>query len=487
MERLRQAAGASQHGGDRVNAVAPDTLAPPTVLDALDTRLEADLTALLAFVRIPSVSADPRHAGDVRAAAEHIATRLRGAGPLDVTVMPTSGNPVVCARWLGAQDAPTIVIYGHYDVQPPDPVERWTSPPFEPTIRDGRIYARGVSDDKAPLSIAIDVVAAYFDRVGRLPVNVVFLLEGEEEIGSPSLPDFLAQHRARFAADLVVSADGGMWRADHPTTIRSTRGLAAFELTVRGAAKDLHSGRHGGGIANPLHALAQLIAGLHDTDGRVSVAGFHDEVASLPQAVREAVRSLPFDEAGYLDEVGAPAPHGEAGYSTLERQWYRPTLEVNGMWGGYIGAGSKTIVPSEAHAKITCRLVARQDPTRVVDAIERHLRQRLPTGVTMAMRRSDHGAAAYHLPEHHPGLRAVVGALHATYRQEPWVIGLGGTIPICETFQRQLGMDTVFFSFSVGDEDIHSPNEFFRLARFAEGRRAWADLLARLPGELGHG
>lgn len=470
-----------------MSATAPDTLAPATVLEALDARLEADLMALLAFARIPSVSADPRHADDVRAAAEHLTTRLRGAGPLDVTVMPTDGNPVVCARWHGAQDAPTIVIYGHYDVQPADPVERWTSPPFEPTIRDGRVYARGISDDKAPLSIAIDAVAAYFERLGSLPVNVVFLLEGEEEIGSPSLPGFLAQHRARFAADLVVSADGGMWRADHPTTIRSTRGLAAFELTVRGAGKDLHSGRHGGGVANPLHALAQLIAGLHDADGRVGVAGFYDGVVPLPSSTREATRALPFDEAAYLAEVGAPAPHGEAGYSTLERQWYRPTLEVNGMWGGYIGAGSKTVVPSEAHAKITCRLVARQDPARVVDAIERHLRQRMPAGVTMAMRRSDHGAAAYHLPEHHPGLRAVVGALHATYGLEPWVIGMGGTVPICATFKRQLGMDTVFFSFSVGDEDIHSPNEFFRLARFAEGRRAWADLLARLRRELERG
>ena len=463
------------------------TLAPAEVLADLAMQHDADLAALFDLIRIPSVSADPRHAADVRRAATFVAERLRAAGPLDVAVHETARHPVVTAAWRGAPGAPTILVYGHYDVQPPEPLERWTSPPFEPTVRDGRVYARGASDDKSPMFVPIGVVAAYFRTLGRLPLNVVFLYEGEEEIGSPSLAPFVVAERERLRADLVVSADGGMWRADHPTTMISTRGLAGLEFTVRAAAKDLHSGRHGGGLANPLHAIAELVAGLHDGEGRVAVEGFYDDVRPLSEALRAATRALPFDDAGYLAEVGAPATFGEAGYATLERQWYRPTLELNGMWGGYTGAGSKTVLPSEAHAKITCRLVADQDPNDVRAKLERHLRAHLPAGVQLEIHPNDHGAFAYRIDEDHPGLEAVVGALRAVYGVEPWVIGMGGSVPICATFQRHLGMETVFFSFAVGDEDIHAPNEFFRLHRFAEGRAAWADLLARLPRVMAHG
>jgi acetylornithine deacetylase/succinyl-diaminopimelate desuccinylase-like protein len=316
-------------------------------------------------------------------------------------------------------------------------------------------------------------------------VNVVFLYEGEEEIGSPSLGSLVQKERERLKADFVLSADGGMWRADHPTTMISSRGLAALEITVRGAAKDLHSGRHGGGVANPLHALAELIAGLHDANGRVNVGGFYDDVRPIPDELRKATESLPFDEGKYLEETGAPALHGETGFSTLERQWYRPTLELNGMWGGYTGEGSKTVLPSEAHAKITCRLVADQDPDDVLAKLKSHLRKHLPSGVELVLREGDHGAYAYRLGEDHPGLKTAVASLRAVYGLEPWVIGMGGSVPICSTFQRELGMDTVFFSFAVGDEDIHAPNEFFRIHRFDEGRRAWADYLARLPQYLG--
>jgi acetylornithine deacetylase/succinyl-diaminopimelate desuccinylase-like protein len=460
-------------------------LVPPALLADLAAHHDADLAALIELVRIPSVSADSRHAADVALAAAYLADRLRAAGPLEVEVHATERHPVVTAAWHGAPGAPTVLIYGHYDVQPPDPLERWASPPFEPTERDGRLYARGVSDDKSPMFIPITVIAAYFRTLGRLPVNVVFLIEGEEEIGSPSLAPFVTRERERLRADLVVSADGGMWRADHPSTMVSTRGLAALEFSLRGAAKDLHSGRHGGGVANPLHAMAELVAGLHDADGRVAVEGFYDGVQPIPEAWRASARALPFDDDGYLAEVGAPATFGEAGYTTLERQWYRPTLELNGMWGGYTGEGNKTVLPSEAHAKITCRLVADQDPHDVRAKLERHLRARLPAGVTLEVHPGEHGASAYRLPDGHPGLAAVLGTLRAVYGAEPWVVGLGGSVPICETFQRHLGMDTVFFSFAVGDEDIHAPNEFFRLHRFEEGRTAWADLLARLPGAMG--
>lgn len=454
-------------------------LAPEAVLADLDRHHDADLQALFDLIRIPSVSADPERSAEVRRAAEYVAARLREAGPFETVVHETGGHPVVTASWRGAPGAPTVLVYGHYDVQPPDPVEKWRTPPFEPTVADGRVYARGASDDKSPMFIPITVAASYFRTLGRLPVNVVFLYEGEEEIGSPSLPGFVADNAELLRADFVLSADGGTWTAEHPSTMVSARGLAALELTVRGAAKDLHSGRHGGGLANPLHALAQLLAGLHAPDGRVAVDGFYDRVRPLAEEERAALRDLPFDEDAYLAEVGAPAPFGESGYTTLERQWHRPTLEVNGMWGGYTGEGSKTVLPSEAHAKITCRLVADQDPDEVLAQIERHLRSHTPPGVTLEVRPGG-GARAYHLRRDHPGLATAVASLAAVYGVEPWVIGMGGSIPICETFQRHLGMDTVFFSFAVGDEDIHAPNEFFRLRRFAEGRSAWADYLARL-------
>jgi acetylornithine deacetylase/succinyl-diaminopimelate desuccinylase-like protein len=464
-----------------VSAGREALVAPPEVLAALEASHDADLAALLDLIRIPSVSADSRHAADVRRAATTVADYLRAAGVDDVEIHETGRHPVVTAAWRGAPGAPTVLVYGHYDVQPPEPLDGWATPPFEPTLRDGRIYARGASDDKSPMFIPLTVVAAYLRTTGALPVNVVFLLEGEEEIGSPSLAPFVRRETERLQADMVLSADGGMWRPEHPSTMISSRGMTAIEFTVRGAAKDLHSGRHGGGVANPLHALASLVASLHDADGRVAVGGFYDDVRPIPEDVRAVTRSLPFDDATYLAEVGAPATFGEAGFSTLERQWNRPTLELNGMWGGYTGEGSKTVLPSAAHAKVTCRLVADQDPDDVRDKVVRHLHHHLPPGVTLEVRSERPGARAYRIRDGHPGLATAVATLRAVYGVEPWVIGMGGTLPIVETFQRHLGMDTVFFSFAVGDEDIHAPNEFFRVHRFAEGRRAWADYLARLP------
>jgi acetylornithine deacetylase/succinyl-diaminopimelate desuccinylase-like protein len=458
--------------------------APKGVLDALAAAEGADRQALYDLIRIPSISTDPASAAEVRRAAVYLADQLRAAGPFVVEIHETPRHPIVTAAWHGAPGAPTVLIYGHYDVQPPDPLERWTTPPFEPHERDGRVYARGASDDKSPLFIPIGVAAAYFRSEGGLPVNVLFVLEGEEEIGSPSLEPFVQGLREHLACDLVISADGGMWRADHPSTMVSTRGMLKLAFSLHGAAKDLHSGRHGGGIANPLHALARLVASLHDDEGRVAVAGFYDDVEAIPERWRASLADLPFEDADYLKEIGAAATFGEPGYSTLERQWYRPTLEVNGMWGGYQGAGSKTVLPSEAHAKVTCRLVAGQDPARIAAAITRHLERHTPPGVRLELEPGSEGSRAYRLRADHPGLQAVVAALRAEYRREPWVIGMGGSVPICEAFQRHLGADTVFFSFAVGDEDIHAPNEFFRLPRFGEGRRAWADLLSRLPDAL---
>ena len=450
------------------------------MLARLEAGHERILAELVEFASIPSVSTDPAHAADVQAAAAWVAARLTAAGPFVVRTMPTPGASVVYAEWLGAPGAPTALIYGHYDVQPPDPLEKWHSPPFEPTVRDGRLYARGVSDDKGPLLIPVKVAEAFFAEQGRLPLNVKFLLEGEEEIGSPHLERFVAEHKELLAADVVISADGAMWRIDEPSLTVANRGLAALELTLTGPAKDLHSGRHGGSVANPLHAMARLIASLHLPDGRVAVAGFYDRVRELSAAERAEIAALPFDEAAYLKQVGAAAAVGEPGYSTLERQWTRPTLEVNGMWGGYEGRGSKTIVPSEAHAKITCRLVPDQDPDEVVALVARHLEHHVPPGTRLSIAAGGHGARPAHIARDHRVLKAAEAALVETYGVRPLIVRMGGTVPVAELFQRLMGLDTVYFSFSTGDEDFHAPNEFFRVHRLHEGLAAWARLWERL-------
>ncbi len=446
------------------------------VLERLAASYDRVLDELIEFASIPSVSTDPAHAGDVRAAADWVASRLAAAGPLTVRTMATGGNPVIYGEWLDAPGKPTVLVYGHYDVQPPDPLEKWTSPPFTPTLRDGRLYARGVSDDKGPMLIPIEVAAAFFAEAGRLPLNVKFMFEGEEEIGSPNLKGFVTAHREMLAADVVISADGAMWRIDEPSLTVSNRGLTGLELTVSGASKDLHSGRHGGAVANPLHAMARLIASLHTPDGRVAVAGFYDRVRDLSPEEREAVAGLPFDESAYLRQVGAVAAFGEPGYTTLERQWTRPTLEVNGMWGGYQGPGSKTVVPSEAHAKITCRLVPDQDPQDVVALVRRHLEAHLPPGTRLRVTRSEYGTPAAYIPRDHFALKAADTALYEIYGVRPLIVRMGGTVPVAEIFQRVMGLSTLYFSFSTGDEDFHAPNEFFRLHRLHEGLAAWARL-----------
>ena len=452
------------------------------VLVHLEAAHDRILGELVEFAAIPSVSTDPAHATDLDAAAAWVAARLTAAGPLTVKTMATPGASVVYAEWLGAPGAPTALIYGHYDVQPEDPVELWQSPPFQPTLRDGRLYARGASDDKGPMLIPIKVAEAFFAVHGRLPINVKFMIEGEEEIGSRHLEAFVEEHRKLLAADVVISADGAMWRIDEPSLTVANRGLAGLEFTVRGAGKDLHSGRHGGSVANPLHAMASLIASLHQPDGRVAVACFYDCVHELSPAERADIAALPFDEAVYLGQVGADTAVGEPGYTTLERQWIRPTLEINGMWGGYQGPGQKTVVPSEAHAKITCRLVPDQDPDEVVALVVRHLESHLPSGVTLTTRPADHGARPAHIARNHPVLQAAEAALEATYGVAPLIVRMGGTVPVAEIFQRRMGLDTVYFSFSTGDEDFHSPNEFFRVHRLHEGLAAWARLWDLLGG-----
>ena len=454
------------------------------VLTHLESNLEAYLNELIGFVRIPSVSTDPAFKADVARAAQWVAHRLEHAGVPVVEVLETPGHPVVLAEWTVDPNAPTVLVYGHYDVQPPDPLEKWITSPFEPQVRvvngEPRLYGRGVSDDKGPMLIPILVAEAFGKMSGKPPVNLKFLFEGEEEVGSKHLEDVVLEHASRLAADFVLSADGAMWRAGVSSVNVSSRGLVGLEFRLTGATKDLHSGRHGGAIQNPLSAMARLVSSLHDVDGRVAVEGFYNRVRELSEAERKAIRSILFDDATYLESVGAPAPFGEPGYTTLERQWTRPTLELNGMWGGYTGLGGKTVLPSEAHAKITCRLVPDQHPDEIQALIVRHLERHVPRGVRLEVRPDAHGSNPYAIPTDHHGLEIARRVLHEVDGREPIEARMGGTLPIAGVFRARLGQEMVFFSFSTGDEDFHAPNEFFRLERFRKGLEAWARYLQAL-------
>jgi acetylornithine deacetylase/succinyl-diaminopimelate desuccinylase-like protein len=444
-----------------------------TPLEYLSAHRDGILGELIEFARIPSVSADPDHREDMARAAEWVAARLREAGPIAVRTIATQGNPVVYGEWLGAANAPTLLVYGHYDVQPPDPLERWSSDPFAPALRDGRLYGRGVSDNKGPMLIPLKVAQAFFATRGALPLNVKLVFEGEEEIGSRNLEPFAAANTALLRADMVLAADGAMWRSDEPSIAIACRGVTALELSLTGANRNLHSGRYGGSIANALHAMAELVASLHTPDGRVAVAGFYDDVAALPADERREIAALPFDEARFLADIGAPALFGEPGFSTLERQWTRPTLEANGMWGGYEGPGSQTVTPNEAHAKLSSRLVPDQDPDRIRALVVRHLETHLPEGVTLQIRGERHAARPYRIPSDHPGLLTADRVLEQVYGRKPLRVRMGSTLPVSELFKRVLGIDTVFFSFSTADESFHAPNEFFRVQRLHEGLEAW--------------
>jgi acetylornithine deacetylase/succinyl-diaminopimelate desuccinylase-like protein len=453
------------------------------VRDPVSAYLGAERPAIVErlqdLVRLPSVSTDPSYATGMIEVQDLLLARLSSMGLSNVQMLEAGGHPALYGEWLAAADRPTVLVYGHYDVQPPDPLEKWYSPPFEPEIRNGRIYGRGVSDDKGPSSIALETIAAFLHVEGGLPLNVKVFLEGEEEIGSATLGAVLSDHRELFEIDGVISADGARWRSDLNTVNVGSRGIAGFEFTIQTAAKDLHSGRFGGAVANPLHAIARMVAELHAPDGTVAVPGFYDEVVDVSKSEREALTDIPFDEAACFAAIEA-RPCGEPGYTTLERLWLRPCLDVNGMWGGYTAPGGKTVIPSEAHAKITLRLVPGQDPDRVRQLVQDFLVSRCPEGSDVSFRTNRGQAAAYELPGNHPLLTAVEAALTQIHGSVPHRIRIGGTLPISDIVRRVLGVDTVMFSFSTADEDFHAPNEFFRLSSIDEGLRAWTALFRRL-------
>jgi acetylornithine deacetylase/succinyl-diaminopimelate desuccinylase-like protein len=456
------------------------------VLAHLESNFETYLLELIEFARIPSISTDPAFRDDLIRASRWVAARLERAGVPQVEILEMPGHPVVFGEWITDANAPTVLVYGHYDVQPPDPLEKWTSPPFDPEVRiehgEQRLFARGVSDDKGPMLIPILVAEAFGIVSGKPPVNLKFLLEGEEEVGSLHLEDVVKANASRLKADFVLSADGAMWRPGVSSVNISSRGLISLEFTLTGPAKDLHSGRHGGGIMNPLSAMARLISSLHDLDGRVAVNGFYDRVQDLSPSELEAIRTIPFDDATYLESIGASQTFGEPNHSTLERQWTRPTLELNGMWGGYSRPGGKTVIPSEAHAKISCRLVPDQQPDEVLALLITHLETHCQPGVKLTIRSDGHGSMPYAIPSDHVGLEVARQVLREVDGREPLEARMGGTLPIADTFKQLLGLEMVFFSFSTGDEDFHAPNEFFRLGRFQKGLEAWARFWYVLAG-----
>ena len=442
---------------------------------------EEAIETLKAYCRLPSVSTDPAFASDVRHAAEFVANQLEKAGFPINEIIETNGHPTIVGEWCNVPNAPTILIYGHYDVQPPDPIDKWKSSPFEPVIRDDRLYARGVSDDKGPLSIPIAVVAAFREVRGKLPINIKVIIEGEEESGSPHFVQTVERLKDRLACDLVVSADGAMWRADLPSMTVASRGLVALEVSVKGAHKDLHSGRHGGSAPNAIRALTRMLASMHDDNGNIVVDGFADTAKPPDPAITTAIEEVNFDAGKYFDDIGAPRPDPlPSGIELLTLQWLRPTLEFNGIRGGYTGVGTKTVIPSEASVKITCRLIAGQKPDQVVADITQHLEAALPQGYHFEIMRRGEGSEAFSLDPELPALSIAEDVLADIMGSRPLRVAMGATIPIGAVFARHLGVGTIFFSFSTSDEDYHAPNEFFRLSNFRSGMIAWARLIDRL-------
>jgi acetylornithine deacetylase/succinyl-diaminopimelate desuccinylase-like protein len=442
------------------------------------------LVELLEFLSIPSISSLSTHIPDVKRAAEWTKCRMITAGIESVEVYSTGGHPVVYGEWLHCIGKPTLLIYGHFDTQPVDPLELWENPPFEPVIKNGRIYARGASDDKGNMFLPIIVAEAMLKSEGRLPVNVKFLFEGQEEIGSPQLPSFISKQKDLLSCDMVISADGGQWDEDQPAIILGTRGLAAMQIDVRGAGHDLHSGTYGGTICNPLHALAHILDSLHDREGKIRVAGFYDRVRPLSEDERLEFARIPFDEAAYLGDIDASDLFGEPGFTTYEQAWARPTVEINGIFGGFQGEGVKTVLPSEAHAKISCRLVADQTPSEAINLLQRHARKVAPPGVQVQVTEAEIGAFPYLVPSTHHGMRVAAFVLRDLYGKEPLKIRMGGTIPVNAMFLQQLNVYTIVFAFGLKDERQHSPNEFFRLSSYERGQKAYGMLLKRMADGL---
>lgn len=454
-----------------------------TWTDLLEANKENALAELIDFLRIPSISTADSHVADVKLAAEWVASRLSKAGFENVEIHPTGSHACVYADWLHAPNKPTILIYGHFDVQPADPVELWTSPPFEPRIEDGRLYARGASDMKGNLMLALLGAEAILTTEGSLPVNVKFLFEGQEEIGSRDLGPFVTANREKLACDLILTPDSIQWSETQPAMWLGTKGLCGLQIDLETASMDLHSGLYGGAVPNALHALVQLLGTLRNEEGQILVEGFYDGVNPLSNEERKRFAEIPFDPKSYGGPLGVTELVGEPGYSTYERAWARPTLELNGVWGGFQGEGVKTVIPAKAHAKVTCRLVANQDPDQVLDCLERHILGHNPAGAHVTVTSLPATARAYQVPLDHPGVVAVADVLEEVYGRTPYFGRIGGSLPITDMFLQELNAYTILAGFGLDDECVHSPNEFLRLANFERGQVVYGMLLERLGRE----
>ncbi len=433
------------------------------------------LDELFAFLRIPSVSARSEHATDCQAAAQFVADSLTRIG-FTTSIEPTAGHPIVVGEWRKAPaGAPTLLIYGHYDVQPAEPLELWTSPAFEPTVRDGRVYARGSVDDKGQLYLHIKALEAHLATRKTLPVNVIVLAEGEEEVGSEHLEEFLEREQKRLACDAVVISDSTMFAPGIPSILSSLRGMAYLQIDVRGANGDLHSGMYGGAVVNPAMALARILATMHDDTGRIAIPGFYDSVKPFPDNVRAQMRELPFSDANLMHEVGVTALGGEPGFTTLERLWTRPTCEVNGLLSGYTGEGAKTVLPAVSMAKVSFRLVPDQDPQEIARLVQAHVARVAPAGVTVTVTNL-HGGRPWRADLQGPIIDAGKAALAAAFGREPVITGEGGSIPVVGDFERILGAPVLLMGFGLPGENAHAPDEWISVENYQLGIRAAAVL-----------
>jgi acetylornithine deacetylase/succinyl-diaminopimelate desuccinylase-like protein len=457
-----------------------------TTIRGVDNYLQAHRGAfeeqLKTLLRVPSISAQPEHDADTRRAAAMIRDDLAAMG-MEATLIETQRHPIVSAAWLGAPGQPTLLVYGHYDVQPPEPLEPWLSPPFEPTVRDGNLYARGATDDKGQMLTHLKAAEAWLKTTGRLPVNVRFLIEGEEEVGGAGLESYVAENAGRLACDFAVISDTSQFAPGIPAITYGLKGIAYLELLVQGANRDLHSGTFGGAVANPINALCELLAGLKGPDGRIRIAGFYDDVRPLEDWERAEFAKLPFSEEDFRRDLAVPALFGEGGYTTLERKWARPTCDINGIWGGYSGPGPKTVLPGKAGAKLSFRLVPDQDPKTVDRQFREHVARTSPPGVTFQII-THHGAPAVLVDVDTPAVRAAARAIEAGFGTQPVFMREGGSIPVVGLIKQHLGVDTLLLGWGQNDDNLHGPNEKFSIADFHRGIKSAAHLLVELADGL---
>ncbi len=449
--------------------------------DYIEQHKDQFVEELFELLRIPSVSTDKEKKGDIKKAADFLSNQLKGLKLDTVKMYETPGNPIVYAEHCPHDDKPTVLIYGHYDVQPSDPDELWDTPPFEPTVKDGLIYARGASDDKGQAFTHIKAVESYVKTGQEIPVNVKFILEGEEEIGSPNLVPFLESHKELLDCDMVLISDTSMFAEDQPSITYGLRGLAYMEMEVVGPNRDLHSGVYGGAVENPLNVMCEIIAKLKDEDGVIQIPGFYDDVIPLTEADRAAFAELPFNEDEYKKTLDIKAVHGEKGYSTLERATARPTLDVNGIWGGYTQEGAKTVLPSKANAKVSMRLVPDQDPKKIAQLFKKHVESLAPDTVTVKVE-EHHGGHASVTDLDFYGMKAGAQAFEDVYNKKALFTREGGSIPIVADFKRVLGVESILMGFGLTSNAIHSPNENFSLKDFHRGIKTSARFLELLPG-----